>query len=392
MMNDVKKINFRKEVIQSYCRKTSVVEELLAYNAHVFSAPDLNQVFPLQSEPHVERWREYLKNGARASLYEEISQRLVQLKFPIKAGMSSDEAYREATRKGIDSWASGSCDGLVLEEPERLELMIYPTLAGEIPVLEVGNRGDFENLIRALFFKNEPKPIPKSMGAIMIAGYSNWDRIHLYRQAWERDHPDGFWPMEFSHFLTQKELYQDRFIILSEGPYSSVPAEELGLDHASWLRLSKMIRREHECAHYFTRRVFSSMRNNIIDELIADYMGIVAANGAFRADWFNHFMGIASLPDYQVGRRLENYRENLSDDAFEVLQHLTKAASENLQTFDQAIRAKGFGSDSSSKAHLLMALTRLTLEELASDEGAAKLDAYFHSFERGEPPAIHAQK
>ena len=28
------------------------------------------------------------------------------------------------------------------------------------------------------------------------------------------------------------------------------------------------------------------MRNNILDELVADYMGITAAAGRYRADWF----------------------------------------------------------------------------------------------------------
>ena len=33
------------------------------------------------------------------------------------------------------------------------------------------------------------------------------------------------------------------------------------------------------------------MRNNLLDELIADYMGITAAAGQYRSDWFLRFMG-----------------------------------------------------------------------------------------------------
>ncbi|MEH2229412.1 MAG: hypothetical protein V7K71_07160 [Nostoc sp.] len=105
-----------------------------------------------------------------------------------------------------------------------------------------------------------------------------------------------------------------------------------------WLRLSLIIRLEHECCHYFTRRVFGSMRNNVLDELIADYQGIVAANnGRYRADWFLRFVGLEKFPNYQEGGRLENYRGNpaLSDGAFRILQVFVKQAAENLEIFNQ---------------------------------------------------------
>ncbi|MDT3702963.1 MAG: hypothetical protein ROZ36_07965 [Thermincola sp.] len=134
----------------------------------------------------------------------------------------------------------------------------------------------------------------------------------------------------------QKELYQDKFIILSDGPYSAVPAESLGLSEEEWRRLSLIIRREHECTHYFTRRLFSAMRNNLLDELIADYMGIVSAVGSFRADWFLRFVGLEHYPQYRTGARLENYRGDppLSDGAFKILWTLVKLAAERLEAYD----------------------------------------------------------
>lgn len=69
----------------------------------------------------------------------------------------------------------------------------------------------------------------------------------------------------------------------------------MNLSQAEWRRLSITIRLEHECTHYFTYRVLGSMRNNLLDELIADYQGIVSAIGKYRADWFLRFMGLESL-------------------------------------------------------------------------------------------------
>ena len=44
-----------------------------------------------------------------------------------------------------------------------------------------------------------------------------------------------------------------------------------------------IIRRQHECTHYPTSPLLSSMRSHLADELIADYCGIVAARKAYSA-------------------------------------------------------------------------------------------------------------
>ncbi len=44
--------------------------------------------------------------------------------------------------------------------------------------------------------------------------------------------------------------------------------------------------------HYVTRHALGTMRNSMLDELIADYVGIVSATGAYRGDWFLRFLGV----------------------------------------------------------------------------------------------------
>jgi hypothetical protein len=139
--------------------------------------------------------------------------------------------------------------------------------------------------------------------------------------------------------VPRKELYQDRFLILSDGPYSNVTVGEIGLSDTEWRRQSTMIRLEHECTHYFTLRVFGSMRNNLLDELIADYMGITAAADRYRSDWFLRFMGLESFPVYREGGRLQNYRGRppLSEGAFGTLRALVRDIAENLQRVDNCL-------------------------------------------------------
>lgn len=342
----------RTEILQSLGATPAQIEELLAYNDNVFDHSGVKVRFPLPDELSVAAWERYAAEGNRIGVFACLQKYLVQLRFPIEAGISETEKYRAVTRRG----ATPPNDNLLeLVRPEALQLVIHPTPSGRIPVLSTGHRADFVTLVQALLMKNEPGQVPPSMGACMVAGFNNWDRVHEYRQR--------FAGLLETHPL-QKEHYQDRFIILSDGPYSHIPADQMGYDADEWKRLSYIIRREHECTHYFTRRVFDSMRNNLIDELMADYMGIVAAHGSYRADWFLRFMGLEDFPQYREGGRLQNYRGNLSDGAFDILKQLVKRAAENLAVFDQK-----YGAEIHPRlALMLMAMTYFTLEEFATEE------------------------
>ena len=220
--------------------------------------------------------------------------------------------------------------------------------------------------MQRLTCRNEPAPVAAAQGACVIAGYVNWERVATLRSATGAD---------LSQIANSRDQFQDRLIILSDGPYSNVPAAPLGVGEAEWRRVSLDIRLHHEAAHYFTRRAFGSMRNNLLDELVADYMGIVAATGRYRADWFLRFMGLEAFPRYRAGGRLENYRGKppVSDPAFSVLQRAVPLVARTLEDYD---RTNPLDVDNlPAVAARITALTGAGLEELASAQmtcGAAE--------------------
>ena len=291
---------FRMQVLVNLGADRTQLEELLSYNQNFFQ-PNDNVRYPLADEPFVEVWENYACEVAQAANIAVLSKYLVQLRFPICAGMSENADYLAATRRGVNSDNLEAATGLLLQRPERCQLVLHSSPAGRIPLLIAEARKDFVHLVQALAKRNEPISIPDSMGASMVAGYNNWHRIQLLRSAFEASNHSSSWDVEFQRIKEQKSCYQDRFIILSSGPYSGVPAADLGLQPDEWRRISLAIRREHECAHYFTRRVFGSMRNNLIDELIADYWAISTTLGHFRADWFLRFFGLEAFPRYREG-------------------------------------------------------------------------------------------
>ncbi len=370
-------IDTRRSVLVSFGASESEIDELLSYNKNHFNWQKLPEKvkFPLESEPFLEVWEDYCKKSKKIGVFNALKIPIIQLWFPIREGTSKEDYYRMVTRRGVHPSKVKEATGIELEHPESIQLLIHPTPAGKIPIIVTRGRKDFVTFIQAIIGKNEPISVPESMGAIMIAGYNNWDRIRRYRRNWEENFEgkdiEEAWREEFRRLIPRKELYQDKFIILSDGAYSGIPAEVMGMKEDDWRELSTVIRREHECAHYFTRRVFSSMKNRLLDELIADFMGIREAVGCFRADWFLRFMGLENYPEYREGGRLENYRENLSDGAFRILQKIAKKAAENLEVFDsehgrELHNLKG-------KTLLLLTLTKFTPEELASDRAVSDL-------------------
>ncbi|BBD63714.1 hypothetical protein NIES4072_26300 [Nostoc commune NIES-4072] len=364
----------RANVLADYGATAQQTQELLAYNQNTFdhSFSTLRAKFPLPPEPHVAAWEEYAVIAQEIGVFQALSSKLVQLKFPILQGISQTQVYRFATRKGMTVDGMIEATGLILQQPEQLQLILHQSLAGVIPVLLTRNREDFVSLVQALTMRNEPKPVPASMGACMVTGLNNWDRVRQYRQQWSAKNfgncSESSWLEEFGRLIPQKQLYQDRLIILSDGFYSNVSASDIGLLEPEWWCISMTIRLEHECTHYFTHRLFGSMRNNLLDELIADYRGIVAAIGHYRADWFLRFLGLESFPDYREGGRLQNYRGQppLSEGAFKILQALVKSAAENLERFDA--EHGGELRTLNSQPIMLIALTYLTLEELADSK------------------------
>lgn len=350
--------------------------ELGRYTARAFDPAVLapGTALPLPDEPFVAFWEARAAEAQERGAVAVLAEHLPQLRFPIREGISETAAYRDATRRGVAPGEIPEATGLDLARPDLVELALHQSPAGRIPLLIVRGRDEFVALLRALAGRNEPRPVLAAQGALMVSGYNNWSRLAELRRRWEETGPaareTATWSEEMARITTsRRELYQDRFILLSDGPYSAVPAAALGLTEEAWREASLRIRRDHECAHYLTRRLFGSMQDHALDELIADYCGITAAAGAFRADWFLRFLGLEGFPSFRPGGRLEVYRGTppLSDGSFRALQAVVKAAAENVERFD----AGRDPADERRRTLTALALGTLGLDRLAADAGSA---------------------
>jgi anti-sigma regulatory factor (Ser/Thr protein kinase) len=310
----------------------STVPELVAYLDH--PAVGKHPAPFAGEEPHLAVWREYAEEAEREGVAPVLRRRFAQFLVPVAAGTSGREDDRAATRRG--EFPAGAVDGgLALRAPERLRLEIHESIGGPVPVLVAPEREDFVTLVQALTARNEPEPVPASMGACIVSGLNNWDRVARHRSAWSAGRSDDSpadWQAEFRRFAAEKPRYQDRLLLLSTGPYSAVSAGAAGLAEDDWLARSLVMRREHECTHLFTQRAFGVMRNHALDELLADFAGLVAAFGEYRPELARLFLGVDRDGAYRVGGRLQNYRGSppLSEPAFSVLVRLVDSAIDRL--------------------------------------------------------------
>ena len=191
----------------------------------------------------------------------------IENKMKTKLKLSQDEDFLYTWNLWIDeAEESGFADVLNshisskrpvnFKQPECINIEIYESIAGKIPIIIIGNDDDFEQFIVNLAYVGVRPNNIHQQGASFLAGKKN------------------------------------RFIVLSEKPYSNIPAEWMNLSNSEWRKKSMILRRAHECTHYYTRRYYGTADNNLHDELMADFFGLYAAFKEYKSKWFLHFMGV----------------------------------------------------------------------------------------------------
>ena len=346
-------------------------DELKTYLSNKFKSN--KTILSFENETGIEYWEDLAKKITEDKLlFNELKKCYPQLNFPIELGIEEKQEYKDVVLKGkTENIKLPSV--LRLNNPKNITLKIGESIAGKIPILTVPDQEDFIKILQCLIYKNNPKPVPQSMGAVLINGLNNWQKIANLKSDWSADHNVDNWSKEFYlNILPNYSLYKDKLIIISTKPYSNVSAKQLGLNESLWLSYSISIREEHECTHLYTLKKFGIASNNLHDELIADYIGIVKTIGKYNKSWMFMFMGLENYPKYRQGARLENYvpDDKLSKDDFIKLVEIVKMAIENISIFDESAGKLQSNIDQICR---IDALCETSLEELSSTNGAALL-------------------
>ncbi len=234
-------------------------------------------------------------------------------------GEEGAELYQQIVMKGADAPVH-SLDHF--RGSSRDEVTVETTPAGDVQVIILGDRQDFELFLQIMANRCTPVEIPATQGASILDGVVNWPKIRKHQQEYfaAGGNPPG-WTEEFRRFTAEPRNFKDALIVLSTGPYSALPAEEAGMAEADWLAASMRIRRAHECTHFICRRLFPDKINAVWDELVADAVGLYAAFGCYDLPMAERFLGINA--EGYTGGRLENYAGKEDLDRLARKAHLT---------------------------------------------------------------------
>lgn len=387
------RLELRRASLHAFGLDPEAEEDVLRYCESPYRIPRIPApVLPLPEEAHVGDWRRYASD-AGDSPFSYLRDRLPQLCIPVREGISKTGAYQEVMRRGAPFTSESFGGRLELSRPESLRLLIHPHPAGALPVLATGDRHDFETLFLALACRGEPQPVSPSVNAQIIAGLINWDRVARYRAGWAAG-LDPYramkgWPEEQARVASaERERFFDRLLLVCDRPYSGVTAAELGLPltEEEWLERSTLLRIEHEFTHYATKRIFGAMNLNLLDETLADFMGVTLALGRFEASWFLRFLGLERWPQVREDGRAPTYAKGLSSSAFTLLASVVVRAARAIE----ALSERWYRPE--RREHLFLALASLGLDLLASPDVEALFEEAWKSTEcllsaSGEPAA-----
>jgi hypothetical protein len=238
------------------------------------------------------------------SVLFDLSQRYPQLYLAPAEGLSKTDAYSEIVRRGKPS--GGGPLGKHFTGSRADKYFLQPTPAGNVEVIFLKNRADFETFYRIMGCRGELAAIPATMGAVTISGIINWRKIETHKKEYEASGGDN-WNFEFEFFTMNPDNFKDVLILVSEGAYSAVPAKEAGLSSPDWLKKSLIIRTYHEITHFICAKKYPDKKHAVWDEIMADGIGLIFALGRYDTALAKRFLGVSEA-GYTMGR-LENYRD-----------------------------------------------------------------------------------
>lgn len=230
---------------------------------------------------------------------EALARRFPQLYVAPAEG--AQEAHRMAAGRGV---VPDGADLRHFSTSPGDELRRVDTPAGPVDVVYLESRADFETLLQVIGNKSQPVPIARTVGAITYRGLADWEKVAAAHAAFVGAGGSD-WGAEFSRLAKEPGAFRSEIVVISEGPYSNVPAPDTPYGEDEWLDVSREIRLHHECAHVVCRRTMPGDVLPVWDEVTADVVGLLCATGGYDAALAARFLGISQ--DGYAGGRLEEY-------------------------------------------------------------------------------------
>ena len=265
---------------------------------------------------------------------EALAKRFPQLYVAPAEG--AQELHSRASRTGavmpganLDHFASSPED----------ELREVDTPAGPVEVAFLKNRADFETLLQIISHKSQPVGIDRTVGAITYRGLADWGKVAKAHEDYLASGGTD-WPSEFARLAKTPGAFRSELIVISEGPYSNISANETPYAEDEWVRVSREIRLHHECAHVVCRRMMPQDVLPVWDEITADVTGLLCAMGRYESALAAKILGVTKS-GFAGGRLTEYISDEQAAHIDELSVEITKAL-EQIQDRTEAAEVEPF--------------------------------------------------
>jgi hypothetical protein len=260
---------------------------------------------------------------------------------------------------------SSATFNLLFNRPDQIQLSLFETGAGVVPLVEVGARSDFLLLISRLTRRGSV-PVGDSMGSCFVGGIINRRR----RAPFDLLAAEGLVPTS-----TLPSLCHDRAILIwTGGGYAGLDGAELGLPEVEWLAKSALWRRVHEGCHHVVRRNFPGHSFGLRDEIIADFDGLWQSCGS--PDLHTLSLALGLEESASSAGRIAGYIAPSGARLVVPLVTLVRSAVANLTSLYSTWCLADWQR---LRLREIVALSSLDLIALASSELAMKLDQARHA-------------
>ena len=205
-------------------------------------------------------------------MIEKIAERYPQLYIAPCEGASKGEEYRERAKMG--NTENGALDHFAGSPKDRYAVIRTP--GGAVETLTFGLREDFVTALRILQYRCEPVKIDEDTDAVLLTGITDWGKIREHKKAYLSTGCTD-WEKEQRRFTENRAQCTSPLLLLCEGPYRGLPAEEAGMSAEKWEKVSGSIRKYRELAAYLCNQKWQGKRNLKWDPIMHECIGIFGA-------------------------------------------------------------------------------------------------------------------
>ncbi len=255
------------------------------------------------------------------SVIQSMAKRYPQLY--VAPSPDSEEAYKRAVQAGEEP-EDKSLSHFTGSQEDRLETV--HTGAGDVEVLTLFLRADFETFEQIILYRAKPAEILPSVGAETIIGLRDWADLHKHMEDFRELGEEEYWE-ELKRYAKEKSGERPTLILLSSGPYSAVTAKQAGMGEEEWLLTSLKIRKYHELCHFMCRKSCPELAHPLWDELVADMYGLLMAVNCYDPDLAALFLGVDQA-GYHGGRLIHYLGEEEKKALEDTAQRTYKAIKE----------------------------------------------------------------